>query len=240
VLATAPQSDLLRRASAWLGIGKWERDDSGRLRRGTWFQTWSGQKFYVLDPRPEEVHYDDVCVGIARACRYGNHCRDFFSVATHSVIVSQCVYDLAMHRGWSDNDALMAAREGLMHDATEAYLGDIPRPLKRQREMAGYCRVEKRLWPVICQRFEIHSTPESTALVKEVDTRVLLDEIEALMIDPDMWDRAGRYKDVAPLGVEIPVMEWRQSADVFSQRFDELFGDWVRMGVEFREMLEAA
>lgn len=232
-LVVAERDPLSRRIAAAVGFGQWDRDDHGRLRRGMWMQCYSGQKFFVLDPRPEEVHYDDVCVGIARACRYGNQCREFYPVAVHSVHVSLGAEKLAIERGWSPAAVLRAARYGLLHDATEAYLGDIPRPLKRQREMAGYCRAEKRLSPVIAVRFglmptkaEFYDHMRATILVKEVDNRILLDEIEALMIDPDMWVRAGRYADVEPMGVEIAAMEWQQAADVFSQRFNELFPDF--------------
>lgn len=217
---------LLRRMSQWLGIGKWERDDYGRLRRGSWIQSYSGQKVWPIDPRADEVHYDDVCVGLARECRYGNHCREMYSVATHSVIVSIYVERLARERGWSEYDAIEVAREGLLHDASEAYLRDIPRPLKHLRAMSGYRRVERRWWPVICERFDLHPTPASLELVDEVDKRVVMDEIEALMLDTDMEFRE-RNIGVQPLGVEIPVLTWEQSANCFSRRFQEIFPEFV-------------
>jgi len=216
-----------RRLAAAIGHGQWGRDDHGRLRRGDWIATYSGQKVWPLDPRADEIHYDDVCIGLAREGRYGNQSREVYSVGTHSVIVSQFVEQFARERGWSEDDALMAAREGLMHDASEAYIGDVTRPLKRQHVMRGYRRVEDRWWRAVCERFEIHPTPESTMLVKEVDTRIMIDEIDALMLDPHM-EFSVRFSGVEQLGAEIPSLTWQQSAHVFSQRFNELFPDWIK------------
>lgn len=222
MITVSEQSSLLRRCAHALQLGTWDRDDHYRIRRGSWMQTYAGQRIYPLDPRADEIHFDDICVGLARECRYGNQSRDFYSVGEHSVIVSNYVELLATERGWLPGEAHEAACEGLLHDAAEAYLGDIPRPLKRQRAMRGYCRIEARWWSALCERFDLHPTKESTDLVHEVDHRLLLDEIDALMIDPDMWVRAARYRNVVPLGAEIAAMSWEHAASAFSQRFLEL------------------
>lgn len=217
---------LLRSIASALRLGHWERDDHGRLRRGNWIQTSSGRKVYPLDPRADEIDYDDVCLGLAREWRFGNHCNEY-SVAHHSVLVSTYAEKLATERGWLPGEIHEVACEGLLHDAAEAYLGDIPRPLKRLRVMRGYVRAEKRWWPAICERFGLQPTRQSTALVKEVDTRVLIDEIRTLMPDPGMWVRDGRYVGVRGVGAHIEPMRWTQAADIFTQRFVELFPEWT-------------
>ncbi len=206
---------------AWLQ--NWQRDEKGRRRPGSWQQAFTGQAYYALDPCEEEIHFDDICIGLSREGRYVNQTREPYSVGEHSVIVSLTCERLAKERGWDPADALIVAREGLMHDAAEAYISDVARPIKRQRVMKGYCKLEAKWEAVIYKKFGITPTKESTALVKEVDTRIVLDEVEALMYDPDMWQRTNRYPGVEPLGVEIAALPWDQAAAVFAQRYLELW-----------------
>ncbi len=201
-------------------------DDQGRKRLGAWSQAYSGMRFWVLEPRADEITYDDICIGLARAFRYRGQTRDAYSVAEHSVIVSLYVEKFARERGWKEDDVLTMAREALLHDAPEAYIGDIARPLKRQKVMKGYGKVEALWEKAIAEHFNLKTTPYSHELIKEVDNRIILDEIEALMIDPDMWARSGRYTDLQPLGAEIAALPWEQAAAAFSQRFAELFPDY--------------
>ena len=85
---------------------------------GDWMLTYSGRRFYPLDPVPDDIHILDVAHSLSNLCRFTGHCSQFYSVAQHSVLVS-----LNVPKGlemW-----------GLLHDAHEAYIGDIGRPLKR-------------------------------------------------------------------------------------------------------------
>lgn len=218
---------------AKLGLGSWEYDERGRRRPGAWSQTYSGAQFWPLDPREEEVHFDDICMGL-RELRYRSQTREPYSVSTHSVLVS--IEAERLGRAWAtinrhhglDIEAFagLCARQGLLHDAPEAYIGDIARPLKRQSVMRGYRRLEAKWEGVIFRRFGIEANRFSHAIVEEADKRIVLDEIEALMIDPDMWPRNGRYIGLEPLGIEIPDWTWQQSVDAFCQRFCELWPDW--------------
>lgn len=201
-----------------------ERDDLGRKRRGSWLQTYSGHKFWPLDPRADEVFYDDVCIGTSREGRFGNHSRDFYSVAEHEVIVSLYCERFARVRGWSDEDVLLVAREGLFHDAGESYIGDMPRPLKHTPTMRPFREMEVPVQNAVFEHFGIYPTPRTTKLVKDVDNRVLVDEIEALMLDPGMY--LVRHEKVRGLGAEIAAMPWQQAAAAFTQRFCELFPDY--------------
>lgn len=99
-------------------------------RRDDWFITASGRRFFVLEPDPAEVCIEDIAHALSHVCRFGGHCRTFYSVAQHSVHVSRLV---PSH----------LARWGLMHDATEAYVGDVIRPLKRQLRV--YAEIESRV-----------------------------------------------------------------------------------------------
>ena len=134
--------------------------------RGDWMQTFSGQRFYPLDPRPEEINADDIAHALSLLCRYGGHVDRFYSVAEHCVLMSEAV---------APEHALYA----LLHDATEAYVCDVPRPLKRQ--LAGYREIEEMVWLAIAERFGLPPTSVLPAEVKEADNRILLTERDALM-----------------------------------------------------------
>jgi 5'-deoxynucleotidase YfbR-like HD superfamily hydrolase len=110
-------------------------------RRGPHFLTYTGRTFWPMDPRPDEVSILDIAQALSHQCRFSGHTREFYSVAEHSVRVSQIVP--APHQLWA-----------LLHDAAEAYLLDWPRPLKQNGLMGWlYRRAERRLMRVICQRF---------------------------------------------------------------------------------------
>ncbi len=203
----------------------WEHDDLGRKRRGTWCQTYSGQKFWPLDPRADEVHLDDLVVGGARECRYGRQTTRFYSVLEHELIVSLAVEKFARERGWDEATVLLAAREGLMHDSSEAIIGDMIRPIKHQPIMRGYRRAEAPIAAAAYERFGIVPTEATSALVKEVDDRIVVDEINSLMRRPEMY--LSRYADVEPLGVTIAALPWEQAAAAWLVRFDELWPGWL-------------
>lgn len=105
-----------------------------KLSSGNWLDPY--------DPDPERIFIDDIAQGLANICRFNGQCRSFYSVAEHSVAVSMLVetpYRLA----------------GLLHDAAEAYLGDVPRPLKYRPEYRYYRDAEEKLLDVIWRRFRI-------------------------------------------------------------------------------------
>lgn len=200
----------------------YEYDDKGRKRFGAWSQSYSGERYWSLDPLPEEVHLIDIVHGLANAARYRGQTKFFYPVITHSVLVSQAVEALALQRGWSPWAARDAALEGLFHDASEAYLGDVARPLKRMRVMRQYCKVEALWEDAIFEKFGIEPTAETRKLVHEVDHRVVLNEIEVLMADPDMWQRGNRYTDMEPLNIEVPELTKHEAIDLFYDRYHEL------------------
>jgi 5'-deoxynucleotidase YfbR-like HD superfamily hydrolase len=102
-----------------------------------WIQTFTGRQFWPLDPRPEDIELLDIAHALANKCRYTGHTRSFYSVAQHSVLVSEIVPAADAH--W-----------GLLHDASEAYLPDVARPVKR--ELAGFQEIENRLMGCVAER----------------------------------------------------------------------------------------
>lgn len=140
-------------------------NDDSPARIGDWIATYSGKRFYPLDPRPEDIDVYDIIHALSNLSRFNGHCTEFYSVAQHSVLVSLMC---------PDQDALW----GLLHDATEAYLADVPSPLKKCPEFAFYRLAEERLMAVICGVFKLETV--EPASVKLADQRILATEARDL------------------------------------------------------------
>ncbi len=128
-----------------------------------WINCASGTKFFPLDPVVEDIHLSDIVHALSNLCRYSGHGR-FYSVAEHSVWVCRATQAL----GGSMSDQLWA----LLHDATEAYLVDIPSPIKRAPGFGDEYRLaEGRLSVAVAKRFGLHGTEPD--LVKTVDQSMI-------------------------------------------------------------------
>lgn len=153
-------------------------------RKGSWQQTFTGRQFWPCDPRPEDVCLEDIAHHLALMCRFGGACRVFYSVAEHSVRVAELVWD----RTNGDREAALA---GLLHDASEAYLVDIPRPRKRQPDMNGYREDEARIMNVIEFWAKLPRGICDTHVVKAADETLLMTEKRDLMAPaPAPWGHA--------------------------------------------------
>lgn len=139
-------------------------DADGNDRIGDWIQLISGRPFWPLDPHLSDIHIGDIAWALSMQCRYAGHVKRFYSVAEHSVLVSCTVPP--EHALW-----------GLLHDATEAYLVDLPRPIKRC--IPEYRVIEDRLAEHIAKRFDL-CWPMPTE-VKAADTAALHTERAALL-----------------------------------------------------------
>lgn len=172
----------------------------GTERRGDWMQTYTGLQFWPLDPREDEVDIRDIAHSLSMQCRYGGHSLRFYSVAEHSVHMARMV---------SPENALWA----LLHDAAEAYLADVPRPLKRH--LPGYKEAENQVMRAICDHFGLpHEMP---AEVHKADERILSDEIHQNMT-PMAW----HAKHALPLGVELQFWEPPTAELYFMDTFRKL------------------
>ena len=128
--------------------------------------TFSGLRFWPLDPNPEKILIADIAHALAHQCRFGGHASKFYSVAEHSVHVSRIC--LPEHALW-----------GLLHDASEAYLVDLPRPLKLLPEFAPYREAERRLQRAVAVRFGL--PPDQRAIVTAADSKMLWIEARSLL-----------------------------------------------------------
>lgn len=148
-----------------------------------WIATATGIRFNVLEPRAEDVSIHDIAHALSNQCRYGGHFKRLYSVAEHCVHVARL----------APPDRKI---EALLHDGSEAYLLDIPRPIKKA--MPEYRAIEDRLMTVIGDRFGF-SWPVS-AEVTEIDNRILYDEVLQGMVPPPNipWGIPGE-----PLGISL-------------------------------------
>ncbi len=189
-------------------------------RFGSWIRTSTGGRFWPLDPRPADVFIADIARGLANTCRYNGQLREpgrHYSVAEHSVLVSIASGALARSRGFSSADVLLCECLGQLHDATEAYVADIVRPLKRSWLLAGYRAAEAHLLCVILRAHGIDRAPARCwAVVHEIDRRILVDEMVALM---NGCDTRG-YGEA--LGCEIEALTPALAEDRFLDRYRDL------------------
>ena len=169
-------------------------------RKGDWLQTYTGKAFWPLDPRAEEVCIEDIAHALSNLCRYTGHVHRFYSVAEHCVHVSR-------HVPWEHS------MWGLLHDAAEAYVNDIARPLKRHLD--GYADVEAGVMAVIREKFDLPG--DEPAEVKLVDNRILLNEKAELM--PGMPPRTWGLDDLKPLGCSIYGWNPKEAEMIFLNRY---------------------
>lgn len=168
-----------------------------------WIQTFTGKQFWPTEPRAQDVDIIDIAHALSMKCRYNGHCQRFYSVAEHSVIVSHFVpQGLAL---W-----------GLLHDAAEAYLVDVPRPIKPF--LTNFKELEARVMVAICEHFDLPlaEPPE----VKRIDTAVLADEMAQLMGKPP----ADWLLPEPALGVTIHAFNPEAAKMLFLERFYFLTG----------------
>ena len=168
-----------------------------------WIQSFSGRRIWPLDLTPDQVELADIAHALALKTRFNGHCLKFYSVAQHSVHVSDLV---------PPEDA----KEGLMHDAAEAYLADIPRPVKPG--IREWKAIEHRVETAIAERFGLRFPfPPS---IKIADNAVVLREREQIMAKPMphmKWDVPGE-----PAKIDFNPWDWMIAQYNFLGRAKEL------------------
>ena len=178
---------------------------------GPYLQTVSGRWVNPFEPDPGQLDAGDIARALANQCRFGGHCRSFYSVAQHSVIVSRLVEE----RGGDVEDAFAA----LMHDATEAYLGDMPHPLKHRSPLgAAFKAAEENLERALRAHFRIRAdVPE----IKRADRALLATERRAFSAETWHWPE---LEGVEPLDLELSAWSPDEAARAFAERYAELDG----------------
>lgn len=169
----------------------------------TQLTTWSGRKVDYANPSPEDINIVDIATALSRECRYAGHASHFYSVAQHSVLCSRIV---------SPEHAV----EALLHDAAEAYLKDIPTPLKRM--LPDYKVIEARFDLAIRVQFGLPLEPSQA--IKVADNILLVTEVRDLF-------PVGRVLHKVPIAAEpmngrIWPLAPETAKDQFLDRFNYL------------------
>ena len=153
--------------------------------KNAWIQTYTGRQVNVFSPKYEDINIIDIAHSLSNQCRFTGHVKKFYSVAEHSYHISTLVSkEFALH--------------GLLHDASEAYLTDIPRPIKPY--LNNYVSIENDLLDIIFDKFGISGkTPKE---VKELDRRLCLTEGYYLMPDISDWLSLKDYQPITHMNLK--------------------------------------
>ncbi|WP_160012416.1 hypothetical protein [Rhizobium sp. 18055] len=175
-----------------------------KMKSGPSIMLASGNWFDLLDPWNSEFSIEDIAQGLANICRYSGQCNSFYSVAEHSIHVSDTVEEFKL--------------EALLHDAAEAFLGDITRPLKQL--LPQYQEIEKSVEDAIFSRFGLEKSSKS--VIKAADLRVLATEQSQLMpVGTDYW-AAGSGIQRADIRIEF--LSPSAARDRFMAKYTMLIG----------------
>ena len=160
--------------------------------RGPALQTYSGALFYPFDPRPEEIALIDIATALSNEARWGGHTVTMYSVAEHSLYVARLLA----------KESARVRLGGLLHDCSEAYLRDIPRPLKLHPSFAFYREIEERVQRAI-EGVLLPGPPlteEERALIHLADDKALAQEAYTLLQGgPRGWTPHQSREGLAPL-----------------------------------------
>jgi uncharacterized protein len=164
----------------------------------------SGKYFDLLNPEKSEFTIEDIAHGLSNTCRFAGQCRKFYSVAEHCVLASYFVepgYEL----------------DALLHDASEAFVGDVTRPLKEL--LPDYKNIEGEVSRAIIRRYEVWRTESQP--VKTIDLILLATEQQQLMLNNDSWEC---IVDTPPLQIGIECWDPGYAKMRFLERYYHLVG----------------
>lgn len=172
-----------------------------------YIETYSGKRIYFNDLRIEDISIEDIAHALSQICRFTGHTKEFYSVAQHSVLVS-------------DNQTTLAEkRAGLMHDASEAYINDLASPLKIYLGNCGYSTLEEQFHQAINDKFNVDEG--MTTNIKKADLRALFTE-KRDVTNNSASDWGWGY-DIEPFEEVIVPLPPKEAKALFLKRFKELF-----------------
>lgn len=156
------------------------------LKKGDYIRTYTGKKFYILDPRPEDIDVVDVAHALSLKCRFSGHCKTFYSVAQHSLYVAYGVFSLPDEFNDIKGDLCLW---GLLHDLAEAYLPDTPRPIKNMG--TGVLQeAEEKIMKIAAKKFNLKPRKQPE-IIYLIDNSVGIKECLAIMEGDSQEDWSG-------------------------------------------------
>lgn len=218
--------------------GKFEKEKLLSDRIGDYIQTFSGKKFYPLDPRIEEIDVHDIAHALSNVCRFTGHQRNFYSVSEHCCHMADFFMSdrfAVLMDDWSYYNyekRFSLAKWALFHDASEAYIADIARPVKKF--LTNYQDIENNIMFEVAKKFDLN--PKQASLpyeIKLIDNNILFDERDQNMTIPkEMW---GGEEDRIPLNISIECWGSYRAKREFMFRYLALEAkqDWITEGWDF-------
>lgn len=166
-----------------------------------WIQTYTGKKFYPENPTLDSIDIEDIAHALSMQCRFTGHCKTHYSVAQHSVYVSY----------FAQNKL-----QGLLHDASEAYISDVSSPVKRTKYLEQYKVLERIVQNKIYEKFNVEL--DETDDLKYADMLLLTIEVNSLIdnVHPD-WKFS-----ITPPPFHIMELSPKEAKELFLKRFYEL------------------
>jgi uncharacterized protein len=190
----------------WYKMGK-VIDGVHETSRGPYIITYKANKFYPMDVRPSDIDIEDIAHALSLQCRFGGHVKRHYSVGQHSILVSEYIK--------SEGGNVEGQLRGLLHDASEAYLVDVPRPIKKLMDFNAYREIEKSVQSVIYKKYGLdQAEPEWLSIA---DNALLAREAELLMANPFWCHGMKKAK------CRIPVKTPKQVERDYLRKFKELY-----------------
>ena len=180
---------------------------------GTCIMLVDGSYLDLQRPDPQVITIESIALGLARICRFGGQIREWYSVAEHSLWCERLAE--------ADRHEVAVRRAVLLHDAAEAFIGDVVRPLKQL--LPQYRAIEARLQAAIHQRFDVTVDNATHRIIREIDNAILKAEREQLFADlpPHDWSS---LRGVRAIGLDL-------TSDVFIRSREQFLAAAERLGV---------
>lgn len=169
-----------------------------------YISTYTNKHFHFMSPSEDEVCIEDIAQALSNLCRFSGHVKEFYSVAEHSIILADYVMDK-----YGNADMALTA---LLHDASEAYIVDVPRPIKPY--LTNYQDIEGGISKVINNVFKVHPMCD---VIKDLDHNIVCDEAKVLFKSVPDWVQY--YKEV---GVTLRMYTPEEAREAFMSKFEEL------------------
>ena len=176
------------------------------MKTQPWKQTFTGLKFWLTAPQPDTICIEDIAHHLAMQCRYDGATKTHYSVAQHSILVSELL---------PDNLTL----SGLLHDAAEAYIGDQTKPYKDLVETRFSLSIEYKITLAIYEKFKAWPLHVNSPEIKEADLQVLRAEALQVLAHHPIEDW---HIDLPKKEILITEWPWQLAEKLFLKRFNEL------------------
>ncbi len=170
----------------------------------SWIETFTGQAVTPLAMTADQINIEDIAHALSNQCRFSGHVREFYSVGQHCNIIATTIL-----RAFDDPTMALC---GLLHDASEAYLVDIPKPLKPH--LQNYMALEAQVMQAVKKKFRL---PEQFPAIVHIADQVILRTEQR-----DLMSRNWHHRKSDMFSFEIEPVAPENAEEDFLYLFDNL------------------